>query len=98
MISTYIWIALLMFFGAWLLYMRKKRKFDRLNEHGIEKFGSYLEKAKANTFDTFLLWAGYLSFSSAVFMLMGISYTTLGWLIFAVLVVIFISRSSYRHK
>ena len=78
--------------------MRKKRKFDRLNEHGIEIFGSYLEKAKADTFDTFLLWAGYLSFLSGAFMLMGITYTALSWLVFAVLVFILISRSRYRRK
>jgi hypothetical protein len=73
MAAEYLWVVLLMFFGAWLLYWRKKRKFDRLNKHGIEKFGSYLEKAKADAFDALLLWLGYASLISAVIALLMIS-------------------------
>lgn len=81
-----------------MLYWRKKRKFDRLNEHGIEIFGSYLEKAKADTFDTVLLWVGIATFVCGVFVLIGISNIALGWLVFAVLVIILISRNRYRRK
>ena len=98
MTGEYLWVVLLMFFGVLLLYWRNKRKFDRLNEHGIEIFGSYLEKAKADAFDTLLEYAGYVSFISGLFVLMGISYTALGWLAFAVLVVILISIGRYRRK
>ena len=58
MISVYLWIASSMLFGAWLLYWRKKRKFDRLNKHGIEVFGSYPDKAKSEALDSLLLWIG----------------------------------------
>ena len=47
-----------MFFGVWLLYWRKKRKFDRTNEQGVEVFGSHLKKVKAEAFDTLLFWIG----------------------------------------
>ena len=80
------------------MYWRKKRKFDRLNDHGIEKFGSYPEKTKAVAFDNLLLWVGYVSFISGVLVLMTISYTVLGGLVFAVLVVILIRRSRNRRK
>ena len=73
MVGTYLLVATFMFFGAWLLYWRKKRKFDRLNAHGIEKFESYRAKAKAEAFDTLLLLLGCASFISGVFMLMEIN-------------------------
>jgi hypothetical protein len=95
MTSTYLWIASLMFFGAWLLYWRKKRKFDRLNEHGIEEFGSYREKIKADAFDTLLLWAGCISLISGVFVLIATDYTVLGWLVFAIFAFMLI-RSNRR--
>ena len=95
MIGVYLLIAASMFCGAWLLYWRKKRKFDRRNEHGIESFGSYQEKIKADTFDTLLLWAGYASFISGVFMLLGITYTSLGLLLVTILAIFMIRR---RHK
>ena len=87
MIGVYLLIAASLLCGAWLLYWRKKRKFDRRNEHGIESFGSYQEKIKADTFDTLLLWAGYASFISGVFMLLGITYTSLGLLLVTILAI-----------
>ena len=95
MIGVYLLIASSLFCGAWLLYWRKKRKFDRRNEHGIESFGSYQEKIKADAFDTLLLWAGYASFISGVFMLLGITYTSLGLLLATILAIFMIRR---RHK
>ena len=73
MVGSYLWVASLMFFGARLLYWRKKRKFDRLNKQGIEVFGSYLEKAKADAFNTLLLWVGNMSLISSVIVLLLIS-------------------------
>jgi hypothetical protein len=70
MTGNILWVVLLMFFGALLLYWRKKRKFDRLNKHGIEVFGSYLEKAKADVFNYLLLWVGYASLISSIVMLL----------------------------
>lgn len=98
MISAYLWIASLMLSGAWLLYWRKKRKFDRLNEHGIEIFGSYPEKAKSDAFDALLLWVGCASVIIGVFVLMAVSYTALGWLVFSILAVILIKRSRNRRR
>ena len=98
MAGTYLLIASLLFLGAWLLCWRKKRKFDRLNELGIEVFGSYPEKAKADAFDTLLLWTGYVSFISGVIVLMSISYTALGWLVFSILVFMVVRRSRHRRK
>ena len=95
MIGVYLLIAASMLCGAWLLYWRNKRKFDRRNDHGIESFGSYQKKIKADAFDTLLLWAGYVSFMAGVFMLLGISYTSLGLLLLTILAIIMIRR---RHK
>ena len=69
MTSAYLWFVLLMFFGALLLYWRKKRGFDRRNELGIEVFGSYPKKVRAIAFDTLLLWVGCVSLIGAVIML-----------------------------
>ena len=81
------------------MYWRKKRKFNRLNEHGIEVFGSYPQKVKADVFDTLLLWVGCVSIISSVLMLMAISYTTLGWLAFSIFAVfLLIRRSRSRRK
>ena len=73
MVGSYLWVTSLMLFGAGLLYWRKKRKFDRLNKQGIEVFGSYLEKFKADTFNTLLLWVGNACLISSliVFLMMG---------------------------
>lgn len=99
MISSYLWMASLIIFGACLLYWRKKRKFDRTNEHGIEIFGSYLDKAKADTFDALLLWVGVVCFLGGVFLFVGIDITTLGWLIFALFIgFLLIGRTRNRRK
>ena len=98
MIGVYLMIAASMFCGAWLLYWRKKRKFDRRNEHGIESFGSYREKVKADAFDTLLLWAGYASFISGVLILLGISYTSLGLTLFILLIMVMVIRRHKRRK
>lgn len=95
---TYLLIIILLLFGAWLLYCRKKRKFDRMNEHGVEVFGSFNEKAKAEVFDTLLIWAGYACFISGVLVLMGISYTVFGWLFFAIVAIYLIRNNHYRQK
>ena len=71
MIGSYLWVASLMFFGAWLLYWRKKRKFDRLNKQGIEVFGSYFKKARADAFDTLLLWIGWVSVVCGIVRVLG---------------------------
>ena len=73
MVGSYLWVTSLIFFGAGLLYWRKKRKFDRLNKQGIEVFGSYLEKFKADAFDTSLLWVGNASLITSVIVLLMIS-------------------------
>lgn len=98
MAGAYLWIVSLMFFGAWLLYCRKKRKFNRLNEFGIEVFDSYPDKVKADTFDTLLLWVGAASLISSVFMLMMADYTAMGWLTFFIVAVFLIRRSRNRRK
>lgn len=59
MIGIYLWIVSLMFIGACLLFWRKKRKFDRSNDHGIEVFENYPKKFKADTFDKLILWTGW---------------------------------------
>lgn len=87
-----------MLFRAWLLYWRKKRKFDRLNEYSIEVFGSYPDKAKSEALDSLLLWIGCASVTVSVFVLLSVSYTALGWLFFSILAVILIRRSRYRRK
>ena len=88
----------MMFAGACLLYWRKKRKFDRLNEHGIEIFETYPEKAKADAFDTLLLWAGYVCLLSSIFMIVGISLTALGWLIISFFAVMLVINNRRQHK
>ena len=72
MIRTYLLIIFLLIVGTRLLYWRKKRKFDRLNEHGIERFNSYREKVAVDTFNTVLKWIGYASLIVGFFLIMGL--------------------------
>jgi hypothetical protein len=49
-----------------LAYWRRKRKFDRTNQYGIEQFPSYGRKVRARTAE------GLLGFGSLVFFTAGI--------------------------
>jgi uncharacterized membrane protein YphA (DoxX/SURF4 family) len=98
MTVEYLWIAALMFFGVLLLYWRKKRKFDRVNEQGVEVFKSYPKKVRADAFDTLLLWAGYVSVICGVLVLMGIHQPVLGLVSLSVLLVLLMRKPGNRRK
>lgn len=92
MAVTYLGIVIFMLLGAWLLYWRKKRKFNRLNEHGIEVFGSYSKKVKAETFDTLLFWVGCVSVTLSVLMIVATSDAEFVWLALSILIVFLLLR------
>lgn len=92
MIDTYLLVALSFSVGAVLLYWRKKRKFDRLNEHGIEAYTSYAEKVKTNATDTILLWVGCASIIGGTIILMLTNYSALGWVLFTIFTVFLITK------
>lgn len=70
MLGTYLWIIVLMTFGGWILYWRKKRKFDRTNEQGVEVFSSYRKKSITKIFDGVLLWVGCGAIIVSAFLIM----------------------------
>jgi len=38
MVRDYLLITFLMFVGTWMLYTRKKRKYERTNKYGVERY------------------------------------------------------------
>jgi hypothetical protein len=70
--SKYLWIVVLMGCGAWALYWRKKRKFDRTNDKGIEIYPSYGKKMLGEAFDKLLLWIGYVCITVSVWLILSL--------------------------
>jgi hypothetical protein len=58
--------TLLLVFAALLTYWKRKRKFDRINEYGVERFPSYGRKLQAR------LAEGVLGFGSLVLLTAGV--------------------------
>ena len=58
--------------GAWALYWREKRKFDRTNDKGIEIFRSYRRKLFGEAFDALLLWMGYACIIISLFLILSL--------------------------
>jgi hypothetical protein len=79
--STHIWLIVLLGIASIALIWRNKRRFDRTNEHGIQRHGRYWNKVRAESFDTTLLWVGYLGLSASVVILITIDPSLLVWLL-----------------
>ena len=78
-------------FGAFALataalLWRRKRQFDRTNEFGIQRHGSFGQKLRADTLDTVLLLIGYGGLLTAVVLFSLIDETLLAWLLIIVIV------------
>ena len=79
------------------LLWRRKRQFDRTNEFGIQRHGSFGQKLRADSMDTILLLIGYGGLLVAVVIMAAVFDELLGLLILALILFAWF-RSSNRTK
>ncbi|NJD24845.1 MAG: hypothetical protein FIB06_05510 [Betaproteobacteria bacterium] len=65
--------ALFLGIGAWLIYWKRKRAFNRTNEYGVERFPSYRRKVFSVSAD-FLIDMGGKSLLSLGVLLIAFQY------------------------
>jgi 4-hydroxybenzoate polyprenyltransferase len=70
-----------MLVGIALLYRQRKRRFDRTNAFGVQRFPSYLGKLRAMAWDGFLWLAGATLLSAGVIGLAHLHEATWGWVV-----------------
>ena len=79
-ISDYLaWILIVV--GAMLALKAKKRKFDRTNQHGVERFPSFWAKLRARTADFALTYFSAALLTAGVITLGYYHLDTWGWII-----------------
>lgn len=79
-VSEYIG-AMLLFIGAVLGLKRRKRKFDRTNEFGVERFESYGGKLRARLKDG-LLGGSSITLIAAGILILALKYQdSWGWIV-----------------
>lgn len=80
--------------GIALLYWQRKRRFDRTNSFGVQRFPSYFGKLRATAWDGFLWLVGVTLLSAGVIGLAHLHEATWGWIVllpfYAYLLFIFI--------
>jgi hypothetical protein len=64
-----------------LLYWQRKRRFDRTNAFGVQRFPSYFGKLRAVASDGFLWLVGVTLLSAGVIGLAHLHEATWGWVI-----------------
>jgi hypothetical protein len=75
--------AILLLLGVTLGYRFKRRRFNRMNEYGVERFPSYGRKLAARFVDG-LMWFGALVCLLSGAMVIGVAYMdTWGWILVA---------------
>ena len=67
--------------GAILVLWRNKRKFDRTNEAGIERFASYADKLGATAGDLAIAALAFIVLTASVIGLAYAHLDTWGWII-----------------
>jgi hypothetical protein len=67
--------------GAGLWFKRRKRKFDRTNEFGVERFRSYGGKLRSRFKDGFLGFASISLFAAGVLLLAFEHQDSWGWIV-----------------
>jgi 4-hydroxybenzoate polyprenyltransferase len=67
--------------GIALLYRQRKRRFDRTDAYGVQRFPSYFGKLRAMAWDGFLWFAGAVLLSAGVIGLAHLHEATWGWLV-----------------
>lgn len=82
MISTAILVGvILLAAGALLAFWERKRRFDRRNEFGVERFSSYWAKLRAGTVDSVVGVAAVILLSAGVFLLALEFESSWGWIV-----------------
>ena len=80
LIAGYLaWILIVV--GALLALKAKKRKFDRTNQHGVERFPSFWAKLRARTADFMLTFFAAILLTAGVVTLAYDHLDTWGWII-----------------
>ena len=67
--------------GIVLLYWQRKRRFDRTNAYGVQRFSSNFGKLRAMAWDGFLWLAGAILLSAGVIGLAHLHEATWGWIV-----------------
>ena len=65
--------------GVWA----RKRKFDRTNRFGVERFPSFWGKVRTRLKDVFLIGSSIVLLSSGLFLLASSHLDTWGWVVMA---------------
>lgn len=73
--------ALTMIAGAALAFKARKRKFDRTNEYGVERFPSFSAKVKSTSRDFALKAGAYMLMGSGAVLLAYNNVDTWGWIV-----------------
>lgn len=63
--------------------MWKRRVFHRTNEAGIQRFGSYSGKVRAQSFDRLLQFGALLMLTTGVLVISYVYVDTWGWVVIA---------------
>lgn len=77
--STQIWLFTVLGIAGAALIWRNKRQYDRTNEHGVQRHGSYWKKLKGDSFDAILLCLGYIGLFASVVLLIAFDPSLLIW-------------------
>ncbi len=77
-------LAIVLLLGAAVLHVLwKRRVFQRTNEAGVERFGSYSGKVGAQSIDWLLKFGSMLLLAAGVLMLSYLHVDTWGWVVIA---------------
>ncbi len=87
--------AALLLLGALLLLWRKKRKFERLNEHGIEVYSSFSKKLTGDGLDSLLLALGSASLAGGALLFIFFDQSIFSWLALFAFIAI---SNTYRRQ
>ena len=82
MISASVLVGAILFaVGALLALWTRKRRFDRINDFGVERFTSYWGKLRARSVDWVVGLAGIILLSAGVLILAFEFESSWGWIV-----------------
>lgn len=67
--------------GAFLGLIARKRRFDRINRFGVERFQTFIAKLMASTTNALLLSSATVLFGCGTIMLAGNHLQSWGWIV-----------------
>ena len=79
---------LLVAIGIACLITTKRRRFDRINKYGVERFPSFLARLRGRSGDYVLMGAGMILLAAGTIGLASNHIDTWGWIVIAPVVVV----------